>query len=394
MRNVSKYEPRKATAGHHGAEGPISSVPAFFLFVVGLIALHGGCAPVGGNGGACDGAGIICTVAGTGRSLFDGDGRDALETSFYYPLDIEFDAEGRPLILDFNNLRVRRLNQDGTIESIMGLDVEEYPQEGALAVETALHHASDIEFDNAGRLFVAGDHAPIVFLVGTDSRVHLLAGNGDFGNDGDGGPALQARLTTPFGVVPDDLGGFYVSDQEAHVVRYVDPDGIIRTVAGTGNRGYSGDGGLGSAAQLSGPTRLALDEQGRLYICDTENHVIRRLDTDGVIHSIAGTGEPGNSGDGGSASAAQLNAPYDLRFSPDGDLYVADSGNNVVRRIDADGMIETVVGTGVAGFAGDESSASDCRLNRPSGINFAADGSLWIADTYNQRVRRVAVGAR
>jgi len=329
-------------------------------------------------------------VAGTGLSLFDGDGEAALDTSFYYPLDIEFDRTGRTLILDFNNLRVRRINDDGTIETYMGLGFEDVPVEGALAWETPLHHASDIETDGGGRLYVAGDHVPVVFLVDLDDRVRVVAGNGEFGNDGDGGSALDARMVAPWGVLPDDRWGFYIGDKEAHVVRYVDADGTIHTVAGNAARGYSGDGGPGIEAQLNSPTRMALDRQGRLYVCDTDNNAVRRVNTDGTIQAFAGTGTLGYSGDGGPAVEAELDTPYDVRFGPDGALYVADTGNNVIRRIGADGIIETVVGTGASGFEGDRGMASECLLNRPTGINFAADGSLWIADAYNHRVRRVA----
>lgn len=339
----------------------------------------------------CAPAGVICTVAGTGQSLFDGDGRAALQTSFYFPLDIEFDSGGRALILDWNNLRVRRINADGTIQTIMGLDFEAAPEDGALAVDTPLHHASDIEFDAAGVLYVAGDHAPVVFRVETDNRVYTVAGTAEFGYTGDGGPATSAALTTPFGVLPDDQGGLYISDADAHVIRYVDASGIIRTIAGTGVRGYSGDGGAATAAELAYPTRLALDSGGVLHFCDTQNHAIRRIDSDGVIHTVAGTGAAGYDGDGGLAAEAMLSQPYDLKFSPAGDLYIADTGNNAVRRISAaDGTIRTVVGTGQDGFAGDQRPASECMLSGPSGLKFEADGSLWIADTYNHRVRRVA----
>lgn len=337
----------------------------------------------------CDEQGTICTIAGTGLSQFDGDGKPALETSFYYPLDIDFDAQGRVLILDWNNLRLRRLNSDGTIETVMGNDTEAFPVDGALAKDTSLHHPSDVEKDAAGRMFVAGNHVPVVFRVDSDQRVFTVAGSDDFGNDGDGGPARSAKLSEPYGVKPDASGGFYISDATANVVRYVDAGAIIHTVAGNGERGYGGDGGPATQAQLDGPTRLQTDVDGDLYFCDTDNHVVRRL-RDGVITTVAGTGQPGYSGDGGPAEQAQLNAPYDLRFSPAGDLYVADTGNNVIRRVDANGVVTTVVGSGAQGFDGDGGEARAARLNRPSGINFSADGSLWIADTFNQRVRRVA----
>ena len=337
----------------------------------------------------CDEPGVICTVAGTGLRQFDGDGRQARETSLYNPLDVEFDRRGRPLILDWNNLRVRRINGDGTVETVIGQDFEGAAEEGALAVDTPLHHPGDLEIDAAGNIYIASNHISNVIRLGVDDRVSVVAGTDQYGYEGDGGPALEAVLSAPFGVLPAGDGGFYISDTEAHVVRHVDAAGIITTVAGNGSRGFSGDGGPGPGAQLDGPTRLRLDGEGRLYICDTRNHRIRRLDAHGTISTVAGTGDPGFAGDGGPALEAQLNSPFDLRFAGGG-LYIADSGNNAVRRIGADGAIATAVGTGEAGFSGDEGEARLCTLNRPSAIAFASDGSLWIADTFNQRIRRVA----
>lgn len=359
------------------------------LFVVGC---NGTVAPdsPGTTPDGCKTAGVICTVAGTGLRQFDGDGRAALQTSLYNPLDVEFDPSGRALILDWNNLRIRRINDDGTVETIIGKGFEGLVLDGALAVDTSLHHASDLEFDVFGNLYIASNHISNVIRIEPDNRVSIVAGTDDYGYAGDGGPALQATLSAPFGVLPTDDGGFYISDTEAHVVRRVNADGIISTLAGNGTRGYAGDGDPAAEAQLDSPTRLRTDEQGRVYICDTGNHRIRRVDGDGIITTIAGTGTPGYSGDGGPAELASLDSPYDLRFAPNGDLYVVDSGNNVIRRIDSAGVIETVIGTGQAGFFGDEGDAGECALNRPSGIAFGADGSLWIADTFNQRVRRVA----
>ena len=337
----------------------------------------------------CNEAGVICTVAGTGLRQFDGDGRSALATSLYNPLDVEFDQSGRPLILDWNNLRIRRINGDGTVETIIGQDFEGGAIDGELAVDTPLHHAGDIEFDVAGNLYIASNHISNVIRVDPDSRVFVVAGTEDYGYAGDGGLAVEAVLAAPFGVLPAAEGGFYISDTEAHVVRHVDVAGIITTVAGTGGRGYGGDGGPGVEAQLDSPTRIRADEDGQLYICDTRNHRIRRVDLNGVIATIAGTGRRGFSGDGGAAVESELNSPHDLRFA-EGDLYVADAGNNVIRKIDANGVISTVVGTGMDGFFGDEGEATRALLNRPSGIAFGADGSLWIADTFNQRIRRVA----
>ncbi|MBI3785976.1 MAG: cytochrome P460 family protein [Deltaproteobacteria bacterium] len=338
---------------------------------------------------ACAQVGVICTVAGTGEQIFNGDGKPALETALYYPLGVHFDGQGRALIIDWNNLRIRRINNDGTIQTVMGEDYEGTPVDGALANQTPLHHASDIAFDPDGQLYVAGDHVPVVFRVGLDDRVFLAAGTTATGYSGDGGPALRANLNTPFGVLPDTKGGFYIADITANVIRYVNATGIINTVAGTGAGGYSGDGGPATAAQLSAPARMRLDGAGNLYFVETKNHVVRRLALDGTISTFAGSGRRGYDGDGGRATQALFNAPYDLAFAPNGDLYVADTGNSVIRRIDGSGIVSTVVGIGFTGFGGDRGNANTCTLNQPAGISFAGDGSLWISDTFNNRVRRV-----
>jgi hypothetical protein len=345
--------------------------------------------PIKTTGRTCAQLGSICTVVGTGRSLFDGDGKLGEETSLYYPLSVTFDSLQRPLIVDWNNLRLRRVNDNGRIETVMGTGDEAFPVDGALAVDTPLHHASEARFDPSGRLFIAGDHVPVVFRVDTDGRVYTVAGSEQVGYDGDGGPARGAKLTTPFGVLPTANGGLYIADIDAHVIRYVEPNGTIRTVAGTGQQGYSGDGGPATSARLAGPARMRLDAEGNLYFAEAKNHVIRRVGLDGRISTVAGQGQRGYLGDGGPARNARFDAPYDLELAPNGDLYVADTGNSVVRRIDRDGYITTVVGVGKAGFDGDRGDAKDCQLNRPSGLALADDGALWIADTFNNRVRRV-----
>lgn len=339
----------------------------------------------------CELPGVICTVAGTGSSFFDGDGKPAAETSLYFPFTVIFDAQLHPLILDWNNLRLRRINADGRVETIMGNDVEAAPVEGALAKDTSLHHTSDAGFDSAGQLYLAGNHAPIVFRVGVDDRVHTIAGDGTVGYAGDEGPALHAQMGIPFGVLALDDGSYYVSDTQFHVIRYVDPTGTIHTVAGTGTAGYAGDGGAAIDAQLNEPRRMRRGADGGLYFCDASNHVVRRIGVDGFIQTIAGSGATaGYDGDGGPAVAALLDTPSDLRFAANGDLYVADSGNNIIRRVDTGGIISTVVGSGDAGFRGDGRDARFAQLRSPYGITLARDGSLWVADTFNHRIRRVA----
>lgn len=343
-------------------------------------------------GGAVNGLspGVICSVAGTGQAQYDGEGRLALDVSLYFPIDVEFQPDGRALVMDWNNLLLRRFEADGTLSTVMGIPfIETFPITGTPAKDTSLHHASDIEFDGDGQLYLAGDHVPVVFRVESDERVRIVAGKEEFGNGGDGGPALEATMTKPYGVLPDGEGGVYISDVDSDVVRYVDAQGMIDTVAGTGEPGYAGDGGPAREALLAGPSRLRLGPDGSVYFCETKNHVVRRLHPDGTIDTFVGTGVRGYSGDGGPAAAAQLNAPYDIRFAPNGDAYIADTNNNVVRRVDANGIVTTVVGNGDPEFGGDGGQAAQASLRRPSSVTFDANGSMWIADTSNHRVRRV-----
>lgn len=339
---------------------------------------------------SCEETGVICTIVGTGRALFDGDGRPGEQTSLYFPWSVTFDAEGRLLIVDANNLRLRRLEPDGTVRTVMGTGFEAFPADGALAVDTPLHHASEVQLDFGGGWLVAGNHVPAVFRVDTEGRVYRVAGTEEVGNDGDGLPARNARLSTPFGVSPSRRGGFYIADLDAHVVRYVDAAGVIRTIAGTGVAGYSGDGGPATEARLNGPARVREDSSGEIYFTEIKNHIVRRVDVNGVISTVCGTGARGYSGDGGAAIRARLDSPYDLILMGDRGFLVVDTGNSVIRWVDARGIIRTVVGQGTAGFAGDRGAAEEALLSRPVGAALSADGWLWIADTFNNRVRRVA----
>ncbi|NGX17041.1 PKD domain-containing protein [Wenzhouxiangella sp. XN24] len=214
-----------------------------------------------------------------------------------------------------------------------------------------------------------------------DGEVETVAGTGSQGFSGDGGPATSATLWSPSGIALDEQGGFYIADLGNHRVRYVDPAGIIRTVAGTGVQGFSGDGGPAIEAQLLAPDAVVLAPDGGLYIADRNNHSIRQVTPDGIIQTIAGGNGRGDSGDDGPATAAQLNFPRGVAVAPDGSVYIADTNNSRVRRVSSDGTITTVAGIGNIGgrLQGDGGLATEAEVEDPVELMFASDGSLYIA---------------
>ena len=231
-------------------------------------------------------------------------------------------------------------------------------------------------------------------LTETHWWISTIAGTGDTGYDrgsysGDGGPAVAARLNWPTAIALDGLGNLYIADTWNHRIRRVDATGTITTIAGTGEVGYSGDGGPAVAAQLNWPAGMAVDGQGNLYFADGFNHRIRRIDATGIITTIAGTGEVGYSGDGGSAVAARLNLPGDVAIDGSGNLYITDTWNHRIRRVDATGMITTIAGTGEQGYGGDGGPAVAARLEGPVAVAVDGAGKLYITDKGNRRIRRV-----
>ncbi|MER5297741.1 RICIN domain-containing protein [Streptomyces pharetrae] len=261
------------------------------------------------------------------------------------------------------------------------------------AVAARLDRPYGLAMDSTGTLYFSDHNNHQVRKVTTDGRIRTVAGTGTAGFGGDQGPALSAQLDGPREVAVDRAGNLYIADSENHRIRKVTADGQIGTVAGTGTAGFSGDDGPAVAAELNCPYGIAVDSTGNLYIADTDNHRIRQITPDGKIRTVAGTGTPGFSGDGGAATAAQLNTPYGVAVDGAGSLYITDAENHRVRRVAGDGTISTVAGTGTDGFSGDGGPATSAQLNYPFGLAVDCVGALYIADYVNNRIRKVAAAA-
>ena len=212
------------------------------------------------------------------------------------------------------------------------------------------------------------------------ASIHTIAGDGQAGYSGDGGPATEAQIKGPFGVLKGPDGGLYICDTYNHVIRRVDPNGKISTVAGTGQKGYSGDGGPATQARLNEPYEIRIDAAGNLVFVEMQNHLVRQVDAQtGRIRTLAGTGKRGFSGDGGPATKATMNRPHSIQFGPAGHLYICDIGNHRIRRVDAKtGRITTFAGTGERNPTPDGTSIQGVALNGPRAIDFEGH-QMWLA---------------
>lgn len=247
--------------------------------------------------------------------------------------------------------------------------------------------------DGAGNIFIADtENHRIRKVTASTGIITTVAGNGTSGYSGDGGAATSAELNAPYAVALDTAGNIYIADTQNYRIRKITAStGVISTVAGNGIQGYSGDGGTATSAEFGYPSGLALDTAGNIYIVDNSNQRVRKVTAStGVISTVAGNGTAGYSGDGGAATSAELAWPADLALDTAGNIYIADGGNNRVRKVTVStGIISTVAGNGTGGYSGDGGSATSAELNNPSGLILDTAGNIYISDLYNLRIREV-----
>jgi len=293
-------------------------------------------------------SGIATFVAGTGTPGFSGDGGPAAAAQLRNPFDIAIDAAGNLYIADAGNSRIRRVTTNGIISTVAGNGDPGFSGDRGPAVRAQLNNPRGIALDAAGNVYIADTGNGRIRKVSTKGEIATIAGtsgNGLPANLGDGGPAIEARLRTPYGLAADAAGNVYFSDMGAGRVRKIAADGKITTVAGTGTRGFSGDGGPATAAQLNSPLGVALDSAGNLYISDAASFRVRQVSPEGTISTIAGIGTRGSRGDGDSATSAQLDSPLRAAIGPSNNLYVVDPGAQRIRVV-SQGQIGAVPGTG------------------------------------------------
>ena len=328
------------------------------------------------------------TTGGSSGAGFTGDGSPATNARLSSPIQIALDSSGNLYIADSLNNRIRKVTAStGKISTIAGGSLAGWTGDGAAATLAELSDPEGIWVDSSGNIFI-GDLENDVVREISNGTINTVAGSNTGQFFGDGGPATSAALYYPLGVVTDSAGDLFIADSFNHRIRIVTPDGNINTYAGfSPTGGYSGDGGPATSANLNRPFGICLDAAGNLYIADNENHRIRKVTPGGTISTVAGIGTGGATGDGGPATKAQLNRPYDVKVDSAGDLYIADYGNSRIRMVTPDGIIHTIAGGSGPGYTGDGGGAVGAQINQPTGIALASNGTIYIADSANNVIR-------
>ncbi len=332
----------------------------------------------------------IVTVAGNGSAGYSGDGGPAVQAQLNQPFGVARGPDGHLYICDTGNHVIRRVASDGTIATVAGNGEAGYSGDGGPALEAGLNEPYEIRFDREGNLLFVERANHVVRRVDRQTGlISTLAGTGQEGFSGDGGPAVEARLNQPHSIQVGPEGDLFICDIGNHRVRKVAvEDGRILTFAGTGEQGKTPDGAALAGTPLNGPRALDFDAGGNLWLALREGNAVYRIDMKAKsIHHVAGTGESGFTGHGEPAVQARLSGPKGLSLGPAGNVYLADTESHSIRMVDRNrGTLELVAGTGQPGD-GPEGDPLNCRMGRPHGVFVDSDGSIFVGDTNAHRVR-------
>ncbi len=318
---------------------------------------------------------IITTVGGNGTAAFAGDGSAATNAGLYYPCGVAFDTIGNLYIGDTGNERIRRLDTKGIIWTVAGKSGAGYSGDGGAATNATLWYPAGVACDAFGDLFIDDQDNRCIREVATNGIINTVAGASGFSN--------------PSRVILDTAGNLYISVSGANRILTVNASGFSATLAGNGNATYAGDGGAATSASIDYPIGMAFDAMGNFFISDNGNNRIRKVGTNGIITTVAGKTGSGFSGDGGAGTNANFSGPQEVALDASGNLYISDTVNNRIRRVDTNGIITTVAGKTGTGYSGDGGAATNALLNHPVGLAFDASGNLFIGDYLNNRVREV-----
>lgn len=338
-------------------------------------------------------AGDVRTIAGTGVNERTGDGGPAHEAGVAEPYGLTIGPDGALYVCEISSHVIRRIDlESGRISTVAGTGEAGYSGDGGPAVDARLNQPYEVRFDATGHMYFVEMVNNIVRRVDAETgRIATVAGTGEQGFSGDGGPATQATLSRPHSIALDNDGRLYICDIGNHRIRVVDlAMETIETLAGDGRRRPTPDGAGIDGTPLNGPRALDFDGEHSLYLALREGNSVYRIDLETrTLHHLAGNGEKGYTGDGGPAREATLSGPKGIALGPGGDIYLADTESHTIRVIRADsGVIETLVGDGVQGD-GPDGAPRECRLARPHGVYVHTDGSVYIGDSENYRVRVV-----
>ncbi len=338
-------------------------------------------------------AGEVRTIAGTGKAEYTGDGGPATKAGVGGPFGVVIGSDGALYICETTNHVVRRLDEKtGILITVAGSGEKGYSGDGGPATKAKLNEPYEVRFDKKGNMFFVEMRNHIVRKVDAETGIiSTIAGTGEMGFSGDGGPATNAAMKNPHSIVFDKAGNLYICDIGNHRVRRVNSKtGFIETFAGTGERKPTPDGARVQGTPLNGPRALDYDPgTNDLFLALREGNQMFRIDLDqGTLHHIAGTGKSGYKGDGGPATEALLSGPKGVSLGPGGDIYLADTESHTIRVIRRQsGIIETVVGTGKKGD-GPDGDPLKCRMNRPHGVFVDQAGAVYIGDSSNNKVRK------
>ena len=332
----------------------------------------------------------LVLVAGGGDG---GEGSPAREAKLQAPFGVDFDRAGNLFLVEYTGHRVRKIDRKGILRTVAGTGEKGYAGDDGPAVKARFNSMHSLAVTPQGDIYVADTlNNRVRKIDGRTGEIRTIAGTGDKGFRGDGGPATKARFSGIYCIALNGKGEkLYLADLDNRRIRVVDlHSGVVETVAGNGERGVPKDGAEARKAPLVDPRAVAVDAKENVYILERGGHALRVVDTEGKIRTVAGTGKKGFRGDGGEALRAEFNGPKHLCVDRNGDVLIADTENHVIRKyLPREGKIVRVAGTGRKGRAGLEGSPRSAELNQPHGVAARSDGAIYISDSSNHRILKI-----